>query len=138
MNKVLIVKNYLKTNTDYDDTTYHNFHTLEEVKELTNDQLNTLRRAVDHFNRQPKERDYTINIMSIVDDSELDTLLLDFNTYEETARLKYEAEQKAIQQQQEEKKAKAKAKALNTKVKSLAKTLNMSEDEVREMLAKNG
>lgn len=81
--KVVIYKSYEKKSTvyynygdDYDEV-WHNLNTIEEVKEITTEDFEVLTRAINHFNSKAN-RAYTIGMLEIIEDDEVDSLLSNF------------------------------------------------------------
>jgi hypothetical protein len=138
--KVVIYKSYGKKETVYfnygDDSTdvWHNFNAVENVREVTLEELVTLRNAINHFNSKAN-RKYSLGFIEIVEDEEVNSLLADFGEYEK----KEIAEAEKLARDKKEKelalKAKSESKKHERTVKKFAKELNISEDEVRIMLA---
>lgn len=138
--KVVIYKSYVRKETVYfnygDDSkdVWHNFNAVENVREVTLEELVTLRNAINHFNSKAN-RKYSLGFIEIVEDEEVNSLLADFGEYEK----KEIAEAEKLARDKKEKelalKAKSEAKKHERTVKKFAKELNLSEDEVRIMLA---
>ena len=138
--KVVILKSYLKNSTvsynygdDYTEV-WHKFNALEEVKEVTPEDYEVLKRAVNHFNSK-RSRDYTLELMEIMEDEEVDSLLSNFKEYEKKEIAKAEKLERERKEKALALKAKSEAKKHDRVVKKFAKELNLSEDEVRVMLA---
>lgn len=140
--KVVIFKCYKKKvdvyfnyGDDYAEV-WHNLNAIEEVKEVSVEEFETLRKAVDYFNSNSSKKNYELKLAMLVEDDELNSLVADFKEYEKKEREKAEK----IRRDNEAKvllaKAQAEARKHERSVKKIAKELNMSEDEVREMLAK--
>lgn len=139
--KVVIYKSYEKKSTvyynygdDYDEV-WHNLNTIEEVKEITTEDFEVLTRAINHFNSKAN-RAYTIGMLEIIEDDEVDSLLSNFKEYEKKELEK--AKKMNLEKLEKAKLAKenAEAKKIERLVKKFAKELNLSEEEVRIMLEK--
>lgn len=129
--KVEVYSNY---GDDYDEV-WHNLNAIEEVREMSYEEFEVLKRAVEHFNSKSK-RNYDVNLAVLVEDDELNSLLTDFKEYEKkeiekAEKLRRDNEAKVLLA-----KANAEARKHERAVKKIAKELSLSEDEVREMLAK--
>lgn len=139
--KVVIYKSYSKNSTvysnygdDYEEV-WHNFNAMEDVKEMSQEEFEVLSKAVAYFNSK-RNQQYTLGLFVVVEDEELSSLISDYKAYEkkEIARAeKIERERKAKELAD---KAKSEARKHERVVKKFAKELNLSEDEVRIMLAK--
>lgn len=140
--KVVIFKCYKKKSEvyynygdDYDEV-WHNLNAIEEVKEVSNEEFEILRKAVDYFNSNSSKKNYELKIALLVEDDEYNSLLSDFKEYEKKEREKAEKIRRDNEVKALLAKAQAEARKHERVVKKVAKELNLSEDEVREMLAK--
>jgi len=139
--KVVIYKSYLKKSTVYFnygddcDETWHNFNALEKVKEVTNEEFTVLKNAINYFNSKGN-KDYTLGLIVVMEDEELDSLLTDFKSYEKKEIAKAEKLARERKEKELAAKANSEAKKFERTVKKLAKELNLSEDEVRARLMK--
>lgn len=139
--KVVIYKSYSKSSTvyynygdDYEEV-WHNFNAIENVKEVTEEEFEVLKRAVNHFNSKGG-RKYTLGLLVVMEDEEVNSLLSDFKEYEKKEIAKAEKLNRERMEKELAAKAKSEAKKHERVVKKFAKELNLSEDEVRIMLAK--
>jgi protein subunit release factor A len=139
--KVVIFKSYVKKSTvyfnygdDYDEV-WHNLNSVESVREVSNDEFVVLKNAINYFNSKGN-REYTLGLLVVMEDEELDSLLSDYKAYEKKEIAK--AEKLAHERKKKElaDKANSEAKKFERTVKKLAKELNLSEDEVRARLKK--
>jgi protein subunit release factor A len=139
--KVVIFKSYLKKSTVYFnygddcDETWHNFNAVENVREVTNEEFVELKNAINYFNSKGN-REYTLGLLVVIEDEELDSLLTDFKAYEKKEIAKAEKLARERKEKELAAKAKAEAKKFERTVKKLAKELSLSEDEVRARLMK--
>lgn len=140
--KVVIFKCYKKKSEvyynygdDYDEV-WHNLNAIEEVKDVSGEELEVLRKAVEYFNSNSSKKNYELKLAMLVEDDELDSLLADFKEYEKKEREKAEKTRRDNEAKALLAKAQAEARKHERSVKKIAKELNLSEDEVREMLAK--
>lgn len=139
--KVVIYKSYSKESTlfsnygdDYTDV-WCNFNVMKEVREMNEVDFDVLNKAVKHFNLTNKSQEYSLGLFVVADDYEIDSIISSYKIHEEKEILKaakLEKEKKALELA---KKAKAEARSYERSVKKFAKELNISEDEVRVMLA---
>lgn len=139
--KVVIYKSYSKSSTvyynygdDYEEV-WHNFNAIENVREMTEEEFEVLKRAVNHFNSKTGLK-YTLGLFVIVEDEEVNSLLSDYKEYEKKERVKAEKINREKMEKELAVKAKSEAKKHERVVKKFAKELSLSEDEVRIMLAK--
>lgn len=138
--KVVIFKNYSKSYTvaynygdDYEDV-WHNFNAIEGVKEVTEDEFEILKRAINYFNTKGN-KNYTIGYFVVIEDEEVESLLKDYKVYEKKESEKAEKLRREKLEKELAVKAKSEEKKHERLVKKFAKELNLSEDEVRIMLA---
>jgi hypothetical protein len=138
--KVAILKRYVLRETvyfnygdDYEDV-IHNLSAIEKVKEMSEEEFLTLKKAVSYFNNSDAKRDYVLFLAVVAEDEEYDLLMSDFKAYEKKAeekmakaRLKVEAESLA-------RKAKLEASKKERLIKKLMKELNVSREAVNKML----
>lgn len=139
--KVVIFKSYSKkemVHYNYGDDyaeTWHNFNAIEEVKEVTLEEFEILKRAVTYFNSKGN-RKYTLEIVEIMDDEEVNSLLSDFKEYEKKEIAKEDKLNRERLEKEKLAKEKFEAKKNERAVKKFAKELSLSEEEVRIMLSK--
>lgn len=138
--KVVIFKNYSKSTSvicnygdDYEDV-WHNFNAIESVKEITEEDFEVLKRAINYFNSKGN-RNYTIGYFVVIKDEEVECLLNDYKLFEKKESEKAEKLRRAKMEKELAVKAKSEEKKHERLVKKFAKELNLSEDEVRIMLA---
>jgi hypothetical protein len=139
--KVVIFKSYVKKSTvyfnygdDYDEV-WHNFNAIESVKEVTNEEFLVLKNAINYFNTKGN-KEYTLGVLVVMEDEELDSLLSDYKAYEKKEIAKAEKLAREKKEKELADKAKSEARKFDRTVKKLAKELNLSEDEVRARLKK--
>lgn len=139
--KVVIFKNYSKSYTvsynygdDYDDV-WHNFNAVESVKEMTEADFEVLKRAINHFNAKAN-RNYNLGYLVVMEDEEVNCVINDYKVYEKKEAEKAEKLRREKMEKELASKAKSEAKKNERLVKKFAKELNLSEEEVRVMLAK--
>lgn len=139
--KVVIYKSYAKSSTvyynygdDYEEV-WHNFNAIENVLEVSDEEFEVLKRAVNHFNSKGN-RKYTLGFIEIMEDEEVNSLISNFKEYEKKEIEKAEKLNRERVAKELADKAKADAKKHERTVKKFAKELNLSEDEVRIILAK--
>lgn len=139
--KVVIFKSYSKKEMVYynygDDCeeVWHNFNAIEDVKEVTLEEFEILKRAANYFNSKGN-RKYTLEIVQIMDDEEVKSLLSDFKEYEKKEIAKEEKLNRERLEKEKLAKEKSEAKKNERAVKKFAKELSLSEEEVRIMLSK--
>lgn len=137
--KVLVIKCYLSKYdvlSNYGDDyveIWHNLNVIEDVKDVTAEELDVLNRAVAFFNSRKKNPSYSLKVVSVPEEEEVNCLVSDLLAFEKSERERIEKENaenaaKAINAKKISE-AKKKANAL----KKLAKELNLSESEI-EML----
>lgn len=138
--KVVIYKSYSKSTTVYSnygddsDEVWHNFKAIENVKEVTADEFEVLKKAVNHFNAKGG-RNYTLGLLEILEDEEVDCLLSNFKEYETKEIVKAEKLHRERLENAKLAKEKAEANKNEKALKKFSKELNLSVEEVRVMLA---
>lgn len=139
--KVVIFKSYVKKSTVYFnygddcDEVWHNFNAIENVRDVTDEEFVVLKNAINYFNSKGN-KDYTLGVLTVVEDEELDSLLTDFKAYEKKEIAKAEKLARDRKEKELADKAKSDARKFERTVKKLAKELSLSEDEVRARLNK--
>lgn len=139
--KVVIYKSYSKSATlysnygdDYEEV-WHNFNTMKDIKEMSQDEFSVLTKAVEYFNSK-RNHDYTLGLFVVAEDEELTSLISDYKEYEKKEMVKAEKLDRERKAKELANKVKLEARKHERAVKKFAKELNLSEDEVRVILAK--
>lgn len=138
--KVMVIEKKLvkkETYSDYEsyETVNLSFNDVKQVMDIEDEsELCRLRRAVDIFNEKHKNKLISLEVVKVLDTSDIEELLKDYKEYErkETIR-KAEAIKKANEQRAKKLEEKA-VKAFERKVKSMAKELNLSREEVISLI----
>ena len=139
--KVVIYKSYSRNSTlysnygdDYEEV-WHDFNAMKDIKEMSEEEFKVVTKAVEYFNSK-RNRNYTLGLFVVMEDEDLSSLITDYKEYEKKEVAKAEKLERERKAKELANKAKTEARKHERAVKKLAKELNLSEDEVRVILAK--